>query len=164
MEQLIGLIIFALIYGVMWFLNQVTQKGQEQQKQAAAERQRQQLAARQKQQQGDNGRTVVVAEPRKKYRQIEQFRQQNAGASESFITAETVAAESSKRNSVFDEAYDGTPGDDSTSRATDIAPMVESLSHQDNPIAANIMAMMSKPESMQQVVILSEIFNRPKYD
>lgn len=164
MEQLVGLIIFGLIYGVMWFLNYVNQKAQQKQKEEAAERQRKLVAAKQKQQQEEGGRTTVVAEPRKKYRQIEQFRNQAGTSRETFVAAEAVSPPPLKRESVFDEAYDGTPHDDSTNRVTDIAPTAESISHHENPIADNIMAMMSNPQSMQQVVILSEIFNRPKYD
>ena len=158
MEKLIGILVVGIIYGVMWFLNQVSQKAQEKQKQEAMERQRKLAAAKQKQQQEGDGRTVVVAEPRKKYRQIEQLRNQ------ADQQADANSPPPLKRESVFDANYDGTPDDDSTNRVTDIAPEAKSLSHHDNPIAENIMAMMSSPQSMQQVVILSEIFNRPKYD
>jgi hypothetical protein len=33
-----------------------------------------------------------------------------------------------------------------------------------HPIAQEIMALMATPQSMQQVVILSEIFHRPKFE
>ena len=173
MEQLIGILVVGIIYGVMWFLNLVSQKAQDKQKQEAMERQ-QKLAATKQQLQNDavtkkmqleDGRTVVVAEPRKKYRQLEQLRNQTDPTQE-FLVAASMAngPPPLKRESVFDTNYDGTPDDDSTNRVTDIAPEAKSLSHHDNPIAENIMAMMSNPQSMQQVVILSEIFNRPKYD
>ena len=163
MEQLIGILVVGIIYGVMWFLNLVSQKAQDKQKQEAMERQQKMAASKQKQQQEGNGHTVVVAEPRKKYRQLEQLRNQT-DPSLQVILAGAGSPPPLKRESVFDANYDGTPDDDSTNRVTDIAPEAKSLSHHDNPIAENIMAMMSNPQSMQQVVILSEIFNRPKYD
>ena len=160
MEQLIGLIVIGIISGVMWLLNAVGQKAQEKQQQEAAERQRQAAAARQRQRPDEEGRTTVTAEPRKKkYRQIEQLR----GQAETLVLAETVSPPPLRRESVFGESYDGTPFDDSTNRATDVAPTARQLSHHENPIADHIMAMMANPQSMQQVVILSEIFNRPKY-
>lgn len=165
MEQLIGLIVVGIIYGVMWFLNNVAQKAQEKQNQKAAERQRKSAAAKQNQSSDADGRTVVVTEPRKKkYREVERFRNQAGESREALVAVEAVSPPPLKRESVFDEAYDGTPFDDSTNRATDVAPTARKISHHENPIAENIMAMMSHPQSMQQAIILSEIFNRPKYD
>ena len=145
-----GLIIMALVYFVIWIFSNASKQGQEK---TAAELQRKVAAA---QQQGAAGR----AEPKKKYRQIEEF-SNNVG--DAFVPAMTVL--SLKRESVFGEQIDGasdnfannTPG-----LATDTAPTAQQILEHANPIAQEIMAMMTTPQSMQQVVILSEIFNRPK--
>ncbi len=159
MGEIIGLIVVGMVYGVMWFLSNVAKKAQDKQKQEAAERQRRLMAA--KQQGGADGR----AEPKKKYRQIEQLRGETR---EAFVAAEPVSPPLLKRESVFDEPIDGALHDESPDGTpglvTDTAPTARQISEHDNPIAQEIMALMTTPQSMQQVVILSEIFNRPKYE
>jgi len=143
-----GLILAALIYIVIW----IAKQGQEK---TAAELQRKVAAA---QQQGAAGRV----EPKKKYRQIEELRNK---AGDAFVPATTVSPPQLKRESVFDEQIDGAPDsytNNTPGFATDTAPTAQQFSEHANPIAREIMAMMTTPQSMQQVVILSEIFNRPK--
>jgi hypothetical protein len=150
MQGIGGLIIIALIYFVMWILSNAAKKGQEKN---AAEVQRKILAA---QQQGAAGR----AEPKKKYRQIEELRGRTG---EAFVPA--VSPPPMKRESVFDEQIDGASdvyADNAPGLVTDTAPIAQQISENANPIAQEIMAMMTTPQSMQQVVILNEIFNRPK--
>ena len=48
--------------------------------------------------------------------------------------------------------------------STDTSSTVKPFSDHTNPIAQGIMAMIITLQSMQQAVILSEIFNRPKYE
>ena len=146
MGQLVGFIIVATIYGLFWFLSNAAKQAQEKN---AAELQRKVIAAKQ---QGEATR----AEPKKKYRQIEQLHNRNADVSDPFVTAKTVSPPPLKRDSVFDEPIDGTSGQ------TASIPSAQQMSEHANPIAQEIMALMTTPQSMQQVVILSEIFNRPK--
>ena len=153
MNGLGGLILLALVYFVMWIFSNAAKKAQE--KEAAAV-QRKAMATQQ--QQGTAGR----AEPKKKYRQIEEFSNK---AGEAFVPAVTIAPPPLKRESVFDEQIDGvadTYSDNAPGLATDTAPTAQQISEHANPIAQEIMGMMATPQSMQQVVILSEIFNRPK--
>jgi len=146
-----GLIIVALFYFVMWLLSNATKQSRE--KDAAL--QQKILAAKQ---QGAAG----AAEPRKKYRQIEELRNKTGDA---FVPAVTVSPPSLARESMFGEQGDrasvvyaeSTPGS-----AIDTASTAQQMSESANPIAREIMAMMTTPQSMQKVVILNEIFNRPK--
>jgi len=150
MKGLGGLILVALFYFVTWILSNAAKKTQE--KEAAAVQQKA-LAA---QQQGAANR----AGPKKKYRQLEEFSNK---AGDAFVPA--VLPPPLKRESVFDEQIDGASdnfADNAPGLATDTAPIAQQISEHANPIAQNIMAMMTTPQSMQQVVILSEIFNRPK--
>ena len=164
METLIGLIIFGLVS----FFTIIGRLAEQKQKQEAAERQRKQTTARQ-QQQDAAGRDT----PKKKFKQIEQpaSRQKRclAGvpADDLFVVAESVSSQPQKRESVFDEAVDGAAYNteaEPSGLATDTAPTARQLSEHANPIAQEIMALMTTPQSMQQVVILSEIFHRPKYE
>jgi len=147
---LIGFIVMAGISFLMWLLSNAAKQGQEKD---AAEMQRKILAAKQ---QGATGR----AEPKKKYRQLEELRYK---AGETFVPA--ALPPPLRRESVFDDPVDGAPGgfaDNAPGLATDTAPMAQQLSEHANPIAQEIMGMLATPQSMQQVVILSEILNRPK--
>ena len=148
MREIIGLIIF-VIYGVFWLLNHVAKQAAEKQKLVNAERQRELVTVRQ-QQQADAGR----AAPKKNYREIEQMRDKNDEIIGAFVTAETVSHSRRKRETAFDAPV-GKPA----ATFTTLKPMSE-----DNPVAQGIFAMMTTPQTMQQAVILSEIYNRPKYD
>jgi len=151
-KEVIGLILFALFYFVMWILSNASKQAQEK---AAAEAQRKAVAS---QQQGAAGRT----EPKKKFRQIEELRNKTGDA---FVPAAAVSPPPLKRESVFDAQIDGASdhfANNAPGLATDTAPTSRQISEHANPIAQEIMAMMTTPQSMQQVVILSEIFNRPK--
>ena len=109
------------------------------------------------QQQEASGR----ARPKKKFREIEPLRNKNNESLGTFVSAETVSPPRVKRESMFDTPVDGASyGNEQSGTSTTVRPMSEHT----NPIADGIMAMMTTPQSMQQVVILSEIFNRPKYD
>jgi len=149
---LIGFIVMAGISFLMWLLSNAAKQGQEKD---AAEMQRKILAAKQ---QGAPGR----AEPKKKYRQLEELRNK---AGDVFVSATMASPPRLKRESVFDDPIDGAPDnyvDNASGLATDAAPMAQQLSEHANPIAQEIMTMLGTPQSMQQVVILSEIFSRPK--
>ena len=144
MNGLGGLIVIALVYFVMWILSNASKQGQEK---TAAELQRKVAAA---QQQGTAGR----AGPKKKYRQIEEFSNK---AGDAFVPATAIPSPLRTRESVFDEQIDGV-----SDHFANNAPAAQQISEHANPIAREIMAMMTTPQSMQQVVILNEIFNRPK--
>ena len=149
MKELVGLIVFGLIYGVFSFLSYLAKQAEQKQKQEAAERQRKQMAARQ--QEDATGR----AAPKKKFRQIEQIR---GVTDDLFVAAESILPPPLRRESMFDAPIDA------AGQPLVTAPMAQSSSDYPNPIAQGIMAMMTTPQSMQQAVILSEIFNRPKFE
>ena len=152
MNGLGGLIGVALFYFVMWLISNGANKRQEEN---AAEVQRKMLATKQ---QGTAGR----AEPKKKYRQLEELRHQTA---ETLVPAATVSPPPQKRESMFGGHGDGAPGifvDNLPGLATATTSTEQPMLDHANPIAQEVMAMMTSPQSMQQVVILSEIFNRPK--
>ena len=153
MRQLIGLILFALIYGVFGLLSHVAKKAAEKQKQEAAERQRKLTAARQQQD------TAGRAASKKKFREIEQLRNTNDELSGTLATTETVSLPRLRHESMFDAA-----GNEPLGVTTDISATMKPVSEPPNPIAQGIMAMLATPQSLQQAIILSEIFNRPKYE
>ena len=153
--EIIGLLLFALIYGVFWFLSQAANKATEKQKQNAAEHQRKLMAAHQHRQDSANR-----AVPNKKYREIEQLRNKNDELLATLVTAETVSPPQLKRESIFDAPIDSVPSE----LAGDTFSMVKPSSEHSNPIAQGILTMMTTPQTMQQAVILSEIFNRPKFE
>jgi hypothetical protein len=148
-----GLIIVVLFYFVMWLLSSVAKKAQEKEAELQQDK-NEKMAAKQQEAAGR-------AEPRKKYRQLEELRHKTG---EAFVPASTVSPPPLKRESVFDALSDGVPDISvgTVPSQTGIAPQALQPSEYVNPIAQEIMAMMTTPQSMQQVVILSEIFNRPK--
>ncbi|MCL2118899.1 MAG: hypothetical protein FWH27_10785 [Planctomycetaceae bacterium] len=161
MGELIGLIIAGLVYGVFWALSNFAKQAEEKNKQEAAERQRKMMAARQQQQD-----TAGHVAPKMKSRQTGQQRGGNGETPDPLVTAESVSRPPLKRESMFDTPVDGARdhfGNESPGLAGDLHSTVKSLSEQPNPVALGIMAMMTTPQSMQQAVLLSEIFNRPKY-
>ena len=156
MEKIIGLIVFLLINGIIWLFSSAAKQAEEKRKQEAAKRQ-QNAAARQ---QNAEGR----ATPKKKFREIEQIRGRNNDLLDTFVTAETISPSRPKRESIFDAPIDNAAVSNIGSEPSGISSAAKPVSEHTNPIAQGIMAMMSTPQSMQQVVILSEIFNRPKYE
>jgi hypothetical protein len=154
-KEIIGLIVF----GLFWFISYIAKQAEQKQKQEAAERQRKLPAARQQQQDA-----TTRDAPKKKFKQIEQLHGRN---DEAFVAAKSVSPPPLRRESVFDEPIDGVAYNteaEPSGLATDTAPMARQLSETANPIAQEIMALMATPQSMQQVVILSEIFSRPKFE
>jgi len=158
--ELIGLIVFALIYGVFWFLSHVAKQAAEKQKQETAERQRQ-LQAERQQQQGAAGRPAQ----KKKFREIEQLRNMPDALAVALVAAESVSPSLQKRESAFDAPIDSAgSGHEPSGMAIGTSSMGQGLSDHPNPIAQGIMAMMATPQSLQQAVVLSEIFHRPKFE
>ena len=153
MEKIIGTIVFLLIYGVFHILSHIAKQAEEKKKQEAAMRQQKVAAARQ--QQDAAGRTGA----KKKFRQLEQLLSKNDEALDSFVTAESVPTPL-RRESAFAEPVGGMPPSQAADRSASLKP----FSDYPNPVAQGIMAMMTTPQTMQQAVILSEIFNRPKYE
>jgi len=148
MQQVLGPLVSLLIFAILWSLANIAKRAQDKN---AQEMQKKRLAA---QQQNDANRAVT----RKAYRQVEAF---NA-----MVSAPTESEPPPlKRPSVFDETTGGEWQVPAAPEWTaDSPPITQHASEQTNPIAQEILARMTTPQSLQHVVVLSDILNRPKFE